>query len=345
MEADEERLLTEGLHRAALVSATQMPRFEPLTGGVSSDIFLVEAGERRFVVKRALAKLRVAADWRVPVSRNATEAAWLKRAGEIMPGVVPALLAHDPQAGFIAMEFLDSASHPVWKLELREGRADPSFAGKVGSTLAGIHAATAGHPDIAKEVNDDSLFRAIRLEPYLEFTATRHPDLARQFEALVTATLANKLALVHGDVSPKNILVRRGSGAQGDTPIFLDAECAWYGDPAFDAAFCLNHLLLKCLWVPTSAAAFLACFSAFSDRYLLGADWEKREELEARIAALLPALLLARIDGKSPAEYLNDEVVKDQLRRFARRHILEPPQRLEELRQLYQVFLTNGQGA
>ena len=114
-------------------------------------------------------------------------------------------------------------------------------------------------------------------------------------------TQANKRALVHGDVSPKNIL--RGP----DGPVFLDAECAWWGDPAFDLAFCLNHLLLKCLWTPSAAAGFLACFDALGAAYLARVAWEPPHALEARAARLLPGLFLARVDGKSPVEYITTE--------------------------------------
>src|ERR1700712_4309494 len=111
-------------------------------------------------------------------------------------------------------------------------------------------------------------------------------------QLLIETTIGNKHALVHGDVSPKNIL------AGPDGPVFLDAECAWWGDPAFDLAFCLNHLLLKCGWTPRAASGFLACFEALTASYLTGVDWELPEALEARAAALLPGLLLARVDGK-----------------------------------------------
>ena len=110
------------------------------------------------------------------------------------------------------------------------------------TVLARIHAFSAARPQLAAEFATDAIFFDIRLEPYLLATAARHPDLAPRIEALVKTTQANTVALVHGDVSPKNILV----GAEG--PVLIDAECAWWGDPAFDIAFCLNHLLLKCLW-------------------------------------------------------------------------------------------------
>jgi aminoglycoside phosphotransferase (APT) family kinase protein len=143
--------------------------------------------------------------------------------------------------------------------------------------------------------------------------------------SLVARTADTKVCLVHGDVSPKNILV----GSRG--PVFLDAECAWYGDPAFDLAFCLNHLLLKCLWTPAARAAFLECFDALSSSYL---DKVSFEGVEGRTASLLPALLLARVDGKSPVEYLS-EPQRQQVRGFAR-PLVGRSSSLAEIRSLWQ---------
>jgi len=132
-------------------------------------------------------------------------------------------------------------------------------------------------------------------------TARAHPDLAARLQRLIDVTGTTKLALVHGDVSPKNILV----GPSG--PVLLDAECAWYGDPAFDLAFCVNHLLLKSLVVPGCRGELLRSAHALAEQYVRQVDWEPRSALETRTASLLPALLLARVDGKSPVEYLTDD--------------------------------------
>ncbi|HEV2514345.1 MAG TPA: aminoglycoside phosphotransferase family protein [Devosia sp.] len=326
MTLDARQATIAGLRQLGLVEANAPVDLVPLTGGVASDIWVVQSGPRRFVVKRALEKLRVAADWRAPVSRNASEVAWLKFATSAAPNAVPRVLAHSPELGFFAMDFLDPPTHPVWKQELRAGRVDPSFARKVGTTLAAIHASTADLLTIAGEFNDDALFRALRIEPYLEFTASRHPEIAEPLLALGARTLATHRSLVHGDISPKNIL----AGPTG--PVFLDAECAWYGDPAFDLAFCLNHLLLKCLWTPAAASGFLAGFDALAEGYLQNVRWEEAPALEARAAALLPALLLARIDGKSPVEYLTDEETKSFVRRFAVPFIKGSPRDLATIR-------------
>jgi aminoglycoside phosphotransferase (APT) family kinase protein len=271
---------------------------EALSGGVSSEIWKVGAA----CVKRALPRLRVAQKWEAPIERNRYERLWLETAGAAAPGAAPRVLAADDEAGFFAMEYLGL---PVWKALLREGKADPAFAAQVGATLAAIHSATAGRREVAERFATDAIFHAIRLEPYLVATAKVHPGLG--LESLAKRTADTRVCLVHGDVSPKNILV----GPRG--PVFLDAECAWYGDPAFDLAFCLNHLLLKCLWVPRARSAFLACFDALSAAYLRSVAFPGIEE---RAASLLPALLLARVDGKSPVEYLSDRD-KDLVRRIA----------------------------
>ena len=129
---------------------------------------------------------------------------------------------------------------------------------------------------------------------------------------------------MHGDASPKNILV----GPHGRF-VLLDAECAWWGDPAFDLAFCLNHLLLKCLWNAPASAGFLGAFDALTRSYLGAVDWEPREALERRAAALLPGLFLARVDGKSPVEYIETERQREAVRRVAGALLLAPVDRLQ----------------
>jgi len=160
-------------------------------------------------------------------------------------------------------------------------------------------------------------------------TARRHADLAPRLRELAVRTAATRIALVHGDVSPKNILI----GPRG--PVFLDAECAWFGDPAFDAAFCLNHFLLKCVARPETTPGYLACYRAFSAAYLAGATWEDVKALEARIASLLPALFLARIDGKSPVEYISAERDKQMVRDAARPLIANAPTNLEQVTEVW----------
>jgi len=317
--------IADALARIGLTPSGSVLTGEPLEGGVSSDIWRVELPSGPICVKRALAKLRVAADWRAPAARNLYEARWINHANQAVPGSAPALLGQDEAAGVLAMEYLPPADNPLWKSELRDGRVDPDFAAQVGDSLARIQAATAADATVATEFPTDEIFRAIRLEPYLAYTATVRPELADALHELAAVTQSTKRALVHGDVSPKNILV----GPHG--PIFLDAECAWWGDPAFDLAFCLNHLLLKCLWVPTRHKALLESFHRLANAYLSKVVWEPRAEIERRAARLLPGLFLARVDGKSPVEYITDAAQKDRVRRVAAALLLAPAARLTEV--------------
>jgi len=289
-----------------------------LAGGVSSDIYRVELADATYCVKRALPKLKVAADWRVPVSRNRYEIAWMRAAGEIVPGAVPRVLAEDAQAGAFAMEWLPPERYPVWKEQLARGVLDPATAERVGDVLGRIHAGTADREDIAARFPTDDLFHAIRLEPYLLATGRAHTDLAARLGELAQVTATTRRVLVHGDLSPKNLLI----GPQG--PVVVDAECAWFGDPAFDLAFVLNHLLLKGVWRPHWRGGYLHLYERLVDAYRRHVAWEPWARLDARTAALLPGLLLGRVDGKSPAEYVTADADKDAIRGFARAHLTTP---------------------
>ncbi len=314
------------LERMRLLQPGEAFRVESLAGGVSSDILRIDLPTRSICFKRALAKLKVAANWRAPVERNHAEAEWLRVAAGLVPQAVPGLLAEDAQSGALAMEYLAPDLHPVWKNQLRDGRIQIETAAAVARAIAAIHAGTAKRPDLALRFANDHIFHLIRLEPYLLATGERHSDCAARLAQLVATTARNKLALVHGDLSPKNILV----AIQG--PILLDAECAWYGDPAFDLAFCLNHMLLKCLWRPQWRERYLACYDTLASTYLERVNWEPSAAIEARTAQLLPGLFLGRVDGKSPAEYLTDERDKARVRRIAKTFLLAPADRLVVLR-------------
>jgi 5-methylthioribose kinase len=300
------------LRQMALVSANQQIRLSPLDGGVSSDIYRADLPSRVICVKRALPRLKVAADWRAPVERSRYEVEWMRVAANVVPTAVPEILGEDRETGVFAMAYLAPDMHPLWKSQLRDGVVDLDFAAEVGDVLGRVHAATADRPEIASRFPADDIFFAIRLEPYLVATALAHPDLATRLLGLVETTRATKRVLVHGDYSPKNLL----AGPAG--PVILDAECAWYGDPAFDVAFVLNHLLLKGAWRSQWRARYVSAFHALFAAYLLHVSWEAPAALAERTAALLPALMLARIDGKSPVEYLTLESDKEDVRAFSR---------------------------
>jgi aminoglycoside phosphotransferase (APT) family kinase protein len=311
--------IVETLKASGFLARDAAPDLHSLTGGVSSDVFRLDTAEGPVCVKRALTKLRVAADWRAPVERSHYEVEWLKTARAFAGEAVPQVLFEDAAASLFVMSFFDPATHSVWKTDLSEGRVDVGFAGRVGALLAAVHAGAAGSPEIAARFQTTALFEDLRLKPFLRHCAEAHPDLSERLVALADRTAAARITLVHGDVSPKNIL----HGPLG--PVLLDAECAWYGDPAFDLAFCSAHLLLKTVWKPAYAAAFLASFAALQQSYLAGVSWEAAEALEVRAAELTAAVLLARVDGKSPADYLRTDDDRGFVRDAARRFVAATP--------------------
>jgi aminoglycoside phosphotransferase (APT) family kinase protein len=206
----------------------------------------------------------------------------------------------------------------VWKDELASGTVDLAFAASVGAWLARIHASTANDPSVARRFSDKRQFHALRLEPYLLHAVAPNPDVSAELRAIADSVDGAQIALMHGDISPKNIL----HGAE--TPVFLDAETACYGDPAFDLAFCLNHLLLKCVWHPEHTDRYGAAFAALHDGYMAGVNWETKGAVGRRAARVLSGLLLARIDGKSPVEYIVNSDDKNFVRSRAKEFLAQP---------------------
>ena len=299
--------VVEELRAAGLVGPGDIV-LEPLTGGVSCDVWKVETPTGPIVVKRPLPQLRVAAEWLAPVERGQSEVQWLKRARGVDERIAPEVLAELPTGFAFAMRFLPGC--PVWKDELIAGRVDPDFAAGVGRAIAAVHAATANNAADRDAFPNDEMFGALRVDPFLLHVADNDAELAPTLRALADDLSSRKIALVHGDVSPKNILV------SADGPVFLDAECAVYGDPAFDLAFCTAHLLLKAVWLDHARLNDAA--AALVGSYCAGIDWEDPDGLLLRAGKLTAALLLARVEGKSPAPYLTDpehrRIVREQAR-------------------------------
>ena len=296
----DEKALRDALQRMDLVASDRTITVEMLTGGVSSNVLKVTAGDLTLCLKQALPKLKVAKEWTAPINRVFSEIDWMLTVAPIVPDAVPKILGIDRETGCFAMEFLPQELFSNWKANLLRGDVDVSIASALGRILGLIHSRTANDPLLAQKFANDDNFYALRLEPYIAETARNHPALSAALLDVLDTTASTTRALVHGDISPKNILI----GPRG--PVILDAECAWYGDPAFDLAFCLNHLLLKAMHVPGKSSKCLAAFAAMSTAYLDVLDWEPRADFEQRICALLPCLTLARVDGKSPAEYLSE---------------------------------------
>jgi len=298
-----------------------------LGGGVSNTVLLAESDTRRWVIKQSLGQLRVAEEWLADRTRIYRECEAIRRLFAILPaGSVPAVEWEDRENFTFAME-----AAPVdatdWKALLLGGEIVQAQAEMGGRLVATQFASTwRSKENLAwsEAFGDQRCFDELRLDPYYRFTAAQHSDLAPAFEACIEACARDTYALVHGDLSPKNCLISR------EGMMLIDFEVIHYGDPGFDTGFLLNHLLLKSHHRPGWASRYRALAEAFWKEARLGAPESWRDWFEESTIRHLGCLHLARVDGKSPAEYLTPEA-RERVRGFARELILWPPRRVGEI--------------
>ena len=296
-----------------------------LTGGVSSDIWKIDDKKRIICLKKAKKKLKVKQNWNAPLVRNMYEASWNEEVYKNFPFVVPKVLFKSKKPYFFVMHYYDEKLFPVWKKNLLANNIDYTFAIKVAEYLYKIHNIFFRKNNISKKFDNMHIFSELRIKPYVINLIKKHIDLKEKFIDISLSLSKNKMTLIHGDISPKNILVKN------KTPIFLDAECATYGDPAFDIAFCLNHLMLKKIKLKDSSKVLQKSFDLFIKKYLQNVNWENPKDLEKRVSKLLPVLMLSRIDGKSPVEYITEENEKDEVRLFSRNLIIKPVKSVSQI--------------
>ncbi len=288
---------------------------EFLSGGVSSAVVRIVSGGDCFVVKQALPQLRVEATWLSRPERSGIEARCAEVLEELVPGSVPRVLRVVPEAHAFAMECAPAGSE-TWKAQLMRGVVDPGTARAAGVLLGQIHSTTAATPGLATEFSDTSFFTELRLEPYLEHAALRHQELAGELGALAAMLREPGICLVHGDYSPKNLLVT----PEGSL-LLLDHEVAHWGQPTFDVAFALSHLCLKAVRF-RGAGRHIEAATTFLEAYRAASSVADAATGRS-CGGLVAGLMLARVDGKSPVEYLADGD-KDLVRAIAGRILRDP---------------------
>jgi 5-methylthioribose kinase len=295
------------VRRRVFTAANELD-IEELTGGVACAVFAVRGEGKCVVAKQALERFRVADEWLVPPERAAAEARALELMARLAPRSVPRLLDSDPDAFALVMEEAPGDWRP-WKSLLLEGTADPGVAAWLGALLAVLHSADG-------DIGSAESFEAQRVDPYLRTIQQRHPELADRIGAYVERLLDTTECVVHGDYSPKNVLVGN------DGLWVIDWEVVHRGDPTFDLAFMLNHLLLKSIHRPQAREGYEACGQAFLDAYGQEVDMPY-------MLGLVGCLMLARVDGKSPAEYLT-ESEREHARTAGIALLTDPPGSLQE---------------
>lgn len=292
-----------------------------LDGGVSNHVYLVEGGGQRCVCKQSLGKLRVEADWRSAQERIYRECAALRALAPVLEaGAVPRVIFEDREEFAFGMEAAPADARP-WKSPLLAGEVHQGWAEKAGHLLGTWIRESAQHPDWQAEFADLTVFGELRVDPYYRTTAARHPELAQHFASLIEECLERRFSLVHGDFSPKNLLISSVG------MMVIDWEVVHWGDPSFDAAFLTNHLMLKAFHRPREWAAYGGAAREF---WRALRESEAPEWMEAAAMRHLGGLLLARIDGKSPAEYIRGEADRQRVRAAARELIRRPASGVDE---------------
>lgn len=269
-----------------------------LAGGISNVVLKVDFDGRSVVVKQALAQLRVADVWEFDPKRILVECACMEVLGSILPdGDVPTVLDVDRETLTLVMSCAPTGG-VNWKEALLRGDVDPGAVRYVAEQLARIHREAQALPDLAARFADLMPMIEGRINPYHRATALANPDLADAITEDIARLTSNRRTLVLGDYAPKNLIV------YPDRVMVLDFEVAHWGDPSFDSAFMLTHLIAKAVHLPKNSSSYLDAARGFWSVYSEAAGEAGATEQDT--ATELAVLLLCRVDGKSKLEYLSD---------------------------------------
>lgn len=306
------------LAERGLVSDPAALSVRELGGGVSNFVSLVEGSGIRWVAKQSLGRLRVKDDWTSQRQRIFREAAAIQSLGPILNDAVPRMVFVD-RANFLFVMTAAPEGSVVWKESLLGGQVRMEVAGRAGGMLAAMIEAGQQESAFQQQFADRTVFDELRIDPYYRTTAVRCEQAREALERLIDDSWRIRSSLVHGDYSPKNMLVR------GDSVFLIDFEVVHWGDPAFDSGFLLNHLMLKSFHQPEFKELYFEAARTFWRALVAVLNRVRMVDFEAMTVRHLGGLMLARMDGKSPVEYICDEGVKSRVRRAAIRMLKDQP--------------------
>ncbi len=303
MKIDSPETIQEYLVKSNLAGKFDQPLITPLSGGVSCSVFKIVLGDKRWVIKQALEKLEVAADWFSDIERIHREHEVMEALFPLMPkGSVPKVVHVDYNNHIYLMSCAEDNAL-TWKEHLMNGNFDEKLAIEAGGMLKQLHECSSKFSEKNKlRFSDQTYFIQLRVNAFHRHVIQKHPLLKNEIDLLILDVTRQKETLVHGDFSPKNMLIESNNKI-----VLIDHEVAHWGNPVFDVAYCTGHLMLKG-WHLNKQADALHLIHTFLTAYNL------------KIKNLIPHLglmLLARMDGKSPVPYIKNEATKNIIRKVA----------------------------
>jgi aminoglycoside phosphotransferase (APT) family kinase protein len=299
------------LRQKKLVAETDSLSVTELSGGVSSTVLKIVTPKKSWVLKQALAKLKVQQEWTSSLDRMEREYEALKYLSSFLQaGQVPEVVHYDADNHSYIMTCAPEGSEN-WKEQMLHGKAQPEIAAKAGSLLGFIHSTSHGDEELSHKLGDKKFFHELRLDPFYNTISEKYPKLADKIGSHAMTLAMSNMCFVHGDYSPKNILVHQGR------LILLDFEVGHFGHPSFDVAFMLAHLTLKTIKFWNQKEEYLPLINSFWNAYTHTAHFESTSWHERSFLPHLGCILLARMDGKSPINYMPDEKDRGRVRALA----------------------------
>ena len=283
-----------------IVHEDSEPIVEHLSGGVTCRVWKISVDQDRWVIKQALEKLNVKADWFSDVERIHREHEVMKQLELILPDCNVPKVLHVDYVNHIYLMTCAEEGVQTWKDLLMQGIFNADTAKSAADILTRIHSQSFKIDEKIKPAfSDQKYFNQLRIDPFHRFLIQKYPELSAEINGLIEELTGQKICLVHGDFSPKNMLVEKSGSI-----VLIDYEVAHWGNPVFDLAYCLGHLILKA-WHLKKPDEMLELIGVFLANY------------KGQVNNLLPHLglmLLARVDGKSPVNYIEDENLKQIIR-------------------------------
>ena len=291
------------------INQEKIIQYKKLTGGVSSEVYHVRTNKNNYCIKRSLKRLLVKKKWIANTNRIKFEYLWLKHCQNILKRNIPNTYEFNDKKKYIVMEYLKTSQYKTLKQLYFKRIININTIKLISKHLYKIHSNSSNYKTKKTFEGNYKNFYDLRLDPYFNEVGRVYPKYKEYIKKINENYIKNSSTLVHGDFSPKNILVDKNK------IIYLDAECCNFGDPVFDLVFFTNHLLIKSIFLRDKSQEFIKLYLSFYKEYLSNLSTKNFNSYIDRIIKMTPIMLLSRIDGKSPVEYIIKENIKNIIRK------------------------------